>query len=126
MRRDVNDSRWQRVKEGIGKRDKGMCRLLRVLTHTEALMLKKKAGPMFNVLDPAHYLPVSKRPDLVYLPQNIVLLNRFSHDCLDNFRDPISGVHIAADKVNEWWIRILEGNPDQIEVLRREGLLEGE
>ncbi len=126
MRRDQNDGRWSRVKEGIRSRDGGICRLLSVLTYKEALFLKKKAGPMLGVLDPAHYLPVSKRPDLCYDPYNIVLLNRYSHECLDDFRNPVTGAHITAKEVNKWWVRILESNLGQIGALQQRGLVEVE
>lgn len=123
MRRDSNDADWRKVKDLVSERDKGMCRLLKVLTIPEALKLRKNAGGFLNKVDAAHYRPVSERPDLIYEPNNLVCLNRYSHSNLDDFKDPLDGHCISADEVERWWRRILKSNKNQYTFLEENGLL---
>lgn len=121
-RRSSQDKEWQAVKEEVRKRDKGD-RILRVITPLEYLMLKKNAGYFLNILDPAHYIAVSDNPSLIYEKNNIVILNRFSHSNLDNFRDPITSQSITKEEAQKWWERILKGNKEQYEFLKDKGLI---
>lgn len=126
MKRDSNDLQWKKVKEKVKDRDKNTCRLLRILSISETFMLKRNAGSFLDKTDPAHYRSVSERPDLIYEPNNIVLLNRYSHSNLDDFKDPITGQSISAEDVERWWRRILSGNKSQYSYLETNGLLKGE
>ena len=121
-RRSSNDKEWQAVKDKVFNRDKGD-RILRVLTPQEALVLRKNAGHFLNTLDPAHYIAVSERPDLCYKSYNIVALNRFSHDNLDHFRDPVTAEPITKEEVQVWWERILKGDPTQYNYLKSKELI---
>lgn len=121
-RRDTNDNRWKEVREEVFKRDKGD-RILKVLSLQEFYQLKRNAGSYLRILDPAHYLEVSKRPDLCYEVNNIVTLNRYSHSNLDSFHHPITGEHISKEEVQKWWDRILRGNKAQYEFLKSEELI---
>ena len=123
MRRDSNDLEWQKVKSDVSKRDNNMCRLIKVLTYKEALILKKNAGPFINKLDHAHFIPVSQDSSIMYDKNNICLLNRYSHSNLDSSRNPITGEYIDSNQVTEWWIRILKGNVNQYNYLEKKGLL---
>lgn len=123
MRRDSNDAEWQRVKDIVSKRDHNMCRLIRILTYKEALILKKNAGPFINKLDHAHFIAVSQDSSVMYDENNICLLNRYSHSNLDSSRDPITGEYIDSSQVRDWWIRILKGNINQYNYLEEKGLL---
>ena len=123
MRRDSNDAEWQRVKDTVSKRDNNMCRLIRILTYKEALILKKNAGPFINKLDHAHFISVSQDSSVMYDENNICLLNRYSHSNLDSSRDPITGEYIDSSQVKAWWIRILKGNINQYNYLEEKGLL---
>lgn len=116
-RRDSSDEKWLEVKEVVRERDGGKCRLLKVISAKEALILKKKAGYKINQIDSAHFLPVSERPDLCYEINNICLLNRYSHEMLDSFRNPITGAHISKEETFEWWLRILATNKRQLQYL---------
>ena len=117
-RRDSTDERWKALKEKITKRDKSTCRLMRILTAQEYLLLRKKApAKLLERLDHAHIKAVSERPDLCYDYWNCVLLNRYSHENLDNCRDPITAEPITKDERNRWWLRIMEGNAKQYEYL---------
>ena len=123
MRRDSNDTEWKKVKDIVSKRDNNTCRLLKVLSYKEALILKKNAGPFLNKLDHAHFIPVSQNSDIMYDENNICLLNRYSHSNLDSSRNPITGEYITSDQVRLWWIRILRGNINQYEYLKNKDLL---
>lgn len=122
-RRDSNDEQWLVTKEVVHKRDKGKCRLFRVINAKEALILKKKAGYRITRIDAAHFLPVSERPDLCYDPNNICSLNRYSHEMLDSFRNPITGAHISKEEALEWWIRILSTNKQQLKYLLDQNII---
>lgn len=117
MRRDSKDQLWQKVKRTVQERDR-TCRLCRILSIPEFLALRKNAGSYLQILDAAHYRAVSERPELTYDPNNLVLLNRYSHSLLDDYKDPITGKAISAEEHAEWWTRILQGNPEQYKYLQ--------
>ena len=98
MRRDSKDQNWQKVKAEVKARDGLRCRLIKVLSYREMLILKKNAGPFLSGLDPAHYIAVSEDPSIMYIPENIVMLNRYSHTNLDNYRNPITGEPINPEQ----------------------------
>ena len=123
MKRDSSDIQWRKVKEKVKDRDKGRCRLMSILSLSEAFMLKRNAGSFLDRIDAAHYRSVSERPDLIYDSNNIVCLNRYSHSNLDDFKDPIDGHSISEDDVERWWRRILSHNKSQYSYLMENGLL---
>jgi hypothetical protein len=122
LRRDSNDTKWQEVKNKVKNRDK-VDRMLKILNPIEYKVLKSNAGYLLNILDPAHYLAVSDRPDLCYKSYNIVLLNRYSHEMLDSFKNPINGESITKEEVQLWWERILKGDNTQYQYLKSQNLL---
>lgn len=122
MRRDINDEKWQVTKQRVIARDK-YDRILKILSPAEIYLLKHNASGLLNILDVAHYLSVSSRPDLVYKSYNAILLNRYSHSNLDNCRSPVTGDNISANEVYLWWGRILKGNKDQFDYLRNKQLI---
>ena len=107
MRRDSSDPKWLELKEIVKKRDKGQCQLLSKLSPQEFLLLTKQAGSRANILDPAHCFGAGSFPHLVYDKDNVVLLNRYSHDMLDYFKNPISGKPIDREEHTRWWKRII-------------------
>jgi hypothetical protein len=108
MRRDKDDTKWQELKLRVSRRDNKTCRLLRICSAREGLMLQKIAPPtMLNHLDHAHCFPVGKYPSLCYNDRNVVLLNRYSHHMLDDCCDPITGELITYEERQKWWERIL-------------------
>lgn len=107
MRRDSNDLKWQDVKKEIRSRDKNRDRIFCILTVKEALLLQKKASRnQLEKLDAAHIFPCGLYGELIYNINNIVLLNRYSHEALDNMRDPITNEPITYEERQEWWKRI--------------------
>ena len=87
------------------------------------LVLKKNAGPLITPLDPAHYIAVSENPNIMYMPENIVMLNRYSHTNLDSCRNPITGEPITKAEALRWWDRILRGNKVQYNYLKENHIL---
>ena len=105
-RRTSDDLEWKAVKETVMKRDRGVCRLVRVVTPGEMMVLRKNAGPYLQRLDPAHIFPVGVHADLCYLASNLVLLNHYSHSNLDNMLSPLDGRPISREERDKWWKRI--------------------
>ena len=52
---------------------------------------------------------------MCYDEDNIISLNRYSHENLDSYRDPITGKSITREEVNKWWVRLLKAYPPQWE-----------
>lgn len=105
-RRSYEDEKWAATREAVYKRDGMHCRLLRVLSAKDAILLKRNAGQQLQKLDPAHIYPVSKNIQLTYELSNIVCLNRYSHEMLDTCRHPVTGASISREDVYEWWEQI--------------------
>lgn len=103
------DDRWKEVREKVFSRDGGYCVLSKKLPPDLYKTLKENASFLYNTLDPAHVLSRASRPDLKYDEENIVVLNRYSHSMLDQFRHPIDGRQLTKDDVESWW-RYIIGN----------------
>ena len=121
-RRSADDAKWKEAKRLVAKRDSGNCRLLRVISARDAGVLCRNARQQLQTVDPAHIYPVSKYIRLTYEPDNIVSLNRYSHEMLDTCRDPITGGSISKDDVYVWWEKIA----GKAQWERLQALLEGE
>lgn len=130
MRRDSNDKEWTRVKKEVSDRDRGVDRIWRCLNLKEALTLKKKGGVLLEKKDPAHIIAVSENESIMYEACNIVTLNRYSHEMLDSFRDPVDGHNITKKEVIQWWLRILGTDKRQyndfMELLKSKEIVFGE
>lgn len=107
VRRGKDDERWQEVKRKVRTRDRDSDRLLRVLTVKELVILRKNApAPLLKRLDAAHLFSVGLYPDMMYDENNIVFLNRYSHENLDNMRSPLTGEPLSYEERQQWWARI--------------------
>lgn len=130
MRRDSNDKEWTRVKKEVSDRDKGVDRIWKCLNLKEALILKKKGGVLLEKKDPAHIIAVSENENIMYEACNIVTLNRYSHEMLDSFRDPVDGHNITKKEAIQWWLRILGTDKRQyndfMELLKSKEIVFGE
>ena len=122
MRRDSKDQRWQETKRRVWERDK-QDRMVKVLSLAEYRVLQKNAGSQISILDPAHYLPVGKYPQYCYWSANVILLNRYSHECIGHGKNPVTGEHISEEEIQTWWERILKGDPIQYNYLKYKELL---
>lgn len=105
-KRTKNDPQWVELVKRVKERDRG-CRLLPLLTPQEFLLLRKNAGSRLLHCDPCHVFPVGAHPELCYDIENIVYLNRYSHDNLDNCKSPITGNPITREERDLWWARIV-------------------
>ena len=130
MRRDSNDKEWTRVKKEVSDRDKGVDRIWKCFNLKEALILKKKGGVLLEKKDPAHIIAVSENESIMYEACNIVTLNRYSHEMLDSFRDPVDGHNITKREAVNWWLRILGTDKKQyndfMELLKSKNITFGE
>ena len=110
-RRTSADEQWKEVKDIVRKRDRNTCRLIRIVSIKEMMILKKNSpSHMLKILDPAHILPVGSHPDYCYLTNNVVLLNHYSHSNLDNMKSPLDGKPISREERDSWWKRIAGDN----------------
>lgn len=98
---------WEETRNTVFKRDGNICRLVRILSAKDYLILQRNAKHLLTVLDPAHVIARSRAPNLVYDPNNVVLLNRYSHEMLDSCCNPIDGKRITLQEREEWWMRIV-------------------
>ena len=94
------------------KRDGMRCRLVaKILSSTGGGFLhqnlKDKAGPLYIQLDVAHVFGKGSHPWMRHDLDNVVLLNRYSHNMLDQGKHPIYGTMINAEEREMWWIWIL-------------------
>lgn len=107
-RRSSKDKKWQEVKNLVARRDNMQCRLCKILSISEMAELKRQApSHILKVVDPAHVIPVGVNASMCYMPENIVTLNRYSHDMLDYNKHPITGETLTKHEVMDWWIRIV-------------------
>jgi len=103
-RRTSSDVEWKELKDRVRSRDKNVCRLVRVISIKDMLILKKNAPSyMLSNLDPAHILPVGAHPAYCYLDDNVVMLNHYSHSNLDDMKSPIDGHSISREERDNWW-----------------------
>ena len=103
----MTDTEWEECRTKVFQRDHLQCRLFKILSVVEAVLLKKNAGRMFEIIDPAHILPKSTHPWIKNDPDNVVCLNRYSHQMLENCCHPITGKPISKDEEIEWWKKVL-------------------
>ncbi|MCA1800087.1 MAG: hypothetical protein LC650_02190 [Actinobacteria bacterium] len=106
-KRGPNDKKWKGLVQEVRERDR-VCRLMRILkVHEMHQLLANAPKPLLNTFDPAHVIAVSSKPAMRYDKDNVVLLNRFSHDNLDHNRCPLTGKSIPRTHVHQWWSRIV-------------------
>lgn len=114
-RRGSDDKQWLDVKKRVERRDRGRDRMELALSLVEYKVLRAEARQYLKTIDPAHVIPVGRNYSLCYDEDNIISLNRYSHENLDSYRDPITGKSISKEEVNKWWIRLLKACPSQWE-----------
>jgi hypothetical protein len=95
-----------RLSAFVRERDGG-CRLLKLLSTEERAEWQKNQNGLGGILDAAHVFGKGAFPWMRYDEKNIVTLNRFSHNCLDNGKSPVNGKQITDTQRNAWWRRIV-------------------
>ena len=90
----------------VRERDVG-CRLVKVMATGEYMDWLVFHNGIGSVLDAAHVFGKGAFPWMRFDEKNVVVLNRFSHSCLDNGKSPIDGKMITDDERKIWWKRIV-------------------
>ena len=103
----INDEQSEdsKLSAFVRARDKE-CRLLKLLTKNEFDEWRSNQNGLGRILDAAHIFGKNAFPWLRYDDKNVVTLNRFSHNCLDQGKSPISGKSISLMELDSWWKRI--------------------
>jgi hypothetical protein len=89
------------------ERDHNTCRLLSRLTILEEHDFNQNANFLKKKLDAAHVFGKNAYPHMRYMLDNIVILNRISHNWLDICKSPINGKPITKEERAQWWKRII-------------------
>lgn len=106
--RGPGDIEWNNVVAEVFARDVNRCRAQRVFRVAEWQEFKMHAPrTLIATLDPAHVIPASKAGHMVYDVDNVVVMNRWSHDNLDHNRSPVNGKNLTKEEVHQWWARIV-------------------
>ena len=101
------DIDWEEIKRKVWVRDRGECQLSKKLISETRDILKINAKQLFKELDCCHYKGRGSHCNLKYVLDNVVLLNRFSHNMLDQKLSPITGKVITKEEWQYWWEFIL-------------------
>lgn len=101
------DDRWIETRTEAFQIYGTECLLLKILKEIKAYdyieEIKDNSAGLHKIVDPAHVFSRASAPQLKYDPENVVPLNRYSHSCLDQMRNPISGNLISKENVVAWW-----------------------
>jgi hypothetical protein len=89
----------------VRERDGG-CRLLKSLSAEERAEWQENQNGLGGILDAAHVFGKGAFPWMRFDEKNVVVLNRFSHNCLDSGKSPINGKAITDVQRKAWWRRI--------------------
>ncbi len=104
----IIDEELEKLKEKVYNRDGSRCRLVAILNKDEYdILLNNAWDELLNQLDLAHIFRKSTYPSLQYDINNVILLNRFSHNNLDEDRSPLDGGKISKKETKNWWMRIV-------------------
>ena len=97
------DPLWEDCKRRVDLRDKRQCRLIRCLSASEFHQIKSGTPTR---IDRCHIFSRSSFPELIYNINNIISLQRFIHQRMDNYQSPITGDLISVEEHFYWWWRI--------------------
>lgn len=107
-----DDYKWKELKEEIKLRDNNQCLALKILTLDEIRKVEIQDDYWLSqkYIDGAHIIPRSSCPSQIYNKNNVILLGRFFHSRIDNYKDLITGEDIGLEGSAVWWTRIMHGN----------------
>lgn len=108
MRRDKDDEKWQECKRIVYELDNSQCLMCQCMTVAESIAFANSNPMNTSKIDPAHYKPVSLRPDIMYDPNNVFCVCRAHHDRLDNCKNPITGDFCTKAVTESFWQRIIK------------------
>jgi len=109
---DKIDLEWERIKKIVTERDKKCIIWNHILLKEEKLYILKNFWKEYSQLcstfDHAHIESIARRPDLKYNENNIVLISRFFHNRLDQYRNLSSNEKITEDQRNLYLKKLKE------------------
>ena len=97
----------QAVRKKCLERDGGRCQAIAAFSGLEYFRFTELSGGLGDKLDAAHVFGKKAHPHMRFLPENVVMLNRASHNWLDTGRSPVDGRKITAEEKAAWWRRIV-------------------
>ena len=101
------DEEWIALKSQLVQE----CALIRALRNanriTDINAIYRNGTFLVRNLDGAHVISRQKAPFMKYDPDNVVMLNRYSHSMLDFMKSPIDGTPITKEEQEGWWKFIL-------------------
>jgi len=104
------DYEWEQLKEIIKLRDMS-CLFVKIATIQELSILEKKEGWWLQKFtDGAHLISRAEAPSQIYNVNNVILLNRYIHSCLDQFINPLTGESMGIEGKAQWITRIMQEN----------------
>jgi len=104
------DWEWESLKEIIKLRDIS-CLFIKIATVQELSTLEKKEGWWLQKFtDGAHLISRAEAPSQIYNVNNVILLNRYIHSCLDQFINPLTGESMGIEGKAQWITRIMQEN----------------
>jgi hypothetical protein len=114
----------QILRQECQKRDTNRCRLMEILNFAELRELRDNAIPLLlRKLDCAHVFGKNAYPKMRFFVDNVVLINRVSHNWLDAGKSPINGKPITVKEKRYWWERILGKKMyDKLLAMSKEGV----
>ena len=117
----LKDLKWNEIRAIVFARDNYKCRLISLLSKSELEELIHNAQYLINIVDPAHILRRSVFPQLKYESNNIILLNRYSHSQLDQFKNPITGKYMNKELTLFYWKKIIgDTQLNQLKIILKE------
>ena len=111
QKKDNSQSEDSKLSAFVRKRDTG-CRLLKVLPEENFKEWEDAHNGLGRILDAAHVFGKGAYPWMRYEKKNVVLLNRFSHNCLDQGKSPITGKPVTEKVRLLWWQAIVDNDQD--------------
>ena len=97
------DIRWNELKKSLPRCCQLMSRLAEEGLGVYRQIIVEESHGLYKTIDMAHVFPRGGYPHMKYLSENVVSLNRFSHNNLDSLRDPITGDPITESIREQWW-----------------------
>ena len=101
----VVNVQWEVCKQKVHQRDK-TCRIEFLLTVEELqhIIEHYQNGYTFlnRILDVAHLIPRSQKPKLMYDLDNLVLISRYFHTLIDQFKHPVYQHKISSEERLNW------------------------
>lgn len=111
------DEQWESLKKEIMVRDNAECCFYSKLSIDQKRIINSHLWGDFKKLDGAHVFGKGPFPHMKYDADNVYILYRYIHKCLDEATDPFTQKSITGDEVEGYWKFII--SEDKYEELRK-------